>query len=252
MAKIPAAAHAARNAQESARHKRRQRSAIGVAVAIAIALTGALVAFQLTGSDQPCGDREPSTRLRFPGPPPMTIDVDHTFYIAHLDTSVGKIDMTLDTVLGPRTVNNFVFLARAGFYDGMTFHRVESTADHALVQTGDPCGTGHGGPGYTYDGEKPSPITQYNRGTVAMANTGDPSSNGSQFFIIARDHPALSSPRSFPRYTFFGYVTSPESLETLDKMVSVPLDGTRPITSIRLNTVTIEETKDFPLDDEAP
>ena len=90
------------------------------------------------------------------------------------------------------TVNNFVFLARQGFYDGVTFHRV---IPNFMAQTGDPTGTGTGGPGYRFNDE---PVTRkYVRGTLAMANAG-PNTNGSQFFIVHKDYPLP------PNYTIFG------------------------------------------------
>lgn len=181
-------------------------------------------------------------KKRFSAPPCNVIeDKRASLYIARLETSMGTIIITLDPVLAPESVNNFLFLARTGFYDGLQFHRVENASDHALVQTGDPTGTGRGGPGYTYAGSTPSPITRYARGVVAMANTGTPASNGSQFFVIVRDYEALGPPQTMPRYTFFGYVDDPSSLRVLDAMVQVPVDGTRPVTPVTITKVTVTE-----------
>ena len=103
----------------------------------------------------------------------------------------------------PKTVSNFVYLATGGFYDGLTFHRVESW----VVQGGDPTGTGRGGPGYQFEDEKVT--RQYTRGIVAMANAG-PNTNGSQFFILTQDTPLQ------PDYTIFGEVT--KGMNVVDKI----------------------------------
>lgn len=127
-----------------------------------------------------CSAREPDPApepATYPAPPPMTIDpsVDYT---ATLETSCGTIVIALDADAAPMTVNNFVFLAREGFYDGLTFHRVVTGF---VIQGGDPEGDGRGGPGYTFPDELPT--DGYPAGSVAMANSG-PDTNGSQFFIV--------------------------------------------------------------------
>jgi cyclophilin family peptidyl-prolyl cis-trans isomerase len=118
-------------------------------------------------------------------------------YVATLDTGRGEIEMTLDPSKAPKTVNNFVFLAREGFYNGLTFHRV---VDGFVIQGGDPEGTGSGGPGYRFEDE---PVQgEYIAGSVAMANAG-PNSNGSQFFISTVDNRG----RLAKSYNLFGQVT---------------------------------------------
>jgi cyclophilin family peptidyl-prolyl cis-trans isomerase len=118
-------------------------------------------------------------------------------YLATLDTDRGEIEMTLDSKRAPKTVNNFVFLAREGFYDGLTFHRV---VDGFVIQGGDPEGTGRGGPGYRFEDE---PVQgDYIAGSVAMANAG-PNTNGSQFFISTEDNRT----RLTKSYNLFGQVT---------------------------------------------
>jgi cyclophilin family peptidyl-prolyl cis-trans isomerase len=108
-----------------------------------------------------------------------------------------RINLELNPAEAPQTVNNFVTLARDGFYDGVTFHRV---VPGFVIQGGDPTGTGRGGPGYRFNDE---PVRRsYKAGTVAMANAG-PNTNGSQFFICLEDQPGLP-----PNYTIFGDVTS--------------------------------------------
>lgn len=129
------------------------------------------------------------------GPPPMQIDPD-TVYQVRLETNRDDILMELDPGLAPTTVNNFVALARDGYYDGLTFHRVVSGF---VIQGGCPRGDGTGGPGYRFEDE---PVRgEYTLGAVAMANSG-PDTNGSQFFICIDD----CRQKLEPLYNLFGYV----------------------------------------------
>ncbi len=112
--------------------------------------------------------------------PEQVIDPAHR-YVATITTDRGDIVIALDPARAPKSVNNFVFLAREGFYDGLTFHRV---VDDFVIQGGCPEGSGRGGPGYRFDDE---PVQgEYEPGAVAMANSG-PNTNGSQFFICTVD-----------------------------------------------------------------
>src|SRR5579875_138128 len=115
---------------------------------------------------------------QYSAPPPMTIDVNKT-YVAHLETSRGEIVVELFPKEAPKTVNNFVFLARDGFYDGTIFHRV---IQNFMIQGGDPSGTGRGGPGYRFEDEIKGNPHKHRVGALSMANAG-PNTNGSQFFI---------------------------------------------------------------------
>ena len=119
-------------------------------------------------------------------------------YTATIETDKGNIVMDLDPSRAPKTVNNFVFLAREGFYDGLTFHRV---VDDFVIQGGCPEGSGRGNPGYRFEDEPV--IGEYIPGAVAMANSG-PNSNGSQFFICTVDDRAKLG----KQYNLFGQVTS--------------------------------------------
>ncbi|MGN6727499.1 MAG: peptidylprolyl isomerase [Tepidisphaeraceae bacterium] len=110
--------------------------------------------------------------------PEMTIDAGKT-YTATFDTSRGQIVVDLFADRAPATVNNFVTLARDGFYDGTVFHRV---INDFMVQGGDPTGTGRGGPGYRFNDEQAALKIKHERGSLSMANAG-PNTNGSQFFI---------------------------------------------------------------------
>ena len=129
--------------------------------------------------------------------PDMNINQDATYRVT-LGTSKGEIVMELDPKLAPITVNNFVNLARDGYYTGLTFHRV---VPDFVIQGGCPEGTGTGGPGYRFDDE---PVTgEYVLGAVAMANAG-PNTNGSQFFICIDD----CRSKLAPAYNLFGFVSS--------------------------------------------
>lgn len=132
-----------------------------------------------------------------PNPPEHEID-DNTIYTVTITTDRGTIVADLDPQLAPTTVNNFVSLARRGFYDGLTFHRVEPGF---VIQGGDPDGDGRGGPGYRFEDE---PVRgDYVAGALAMANAG-PDSNGSQFFVCLSD----LTGRLDKKYNLFGHVTS--------------------------------------------
>ncbi len=145
----------------------------------------------------------PTAKLNKPSwktAPAMTIDTSKT-YTATIKTDAGSFVVTLDPSTTPLAVNNFVFLAKHNFYDCVSFHRV---IPQFMDQTGDPTGTGSGGPGYKFADELPKAASpQYPIGSVAMANSG-PNTNGSQFFVVAGSQ-AASLP---PNYTLFGQVTS--------------------------------------------
>jgi cyclophilin family peptidyl-prolyl cis-trans isomerase len=136
-------------------------------------------------------------------------------YQAVVETSKGRIVIDLFQDDAPETVNNFVFLARHGFYDGVVFHRV---LDGFMAQTGDPTGSGRGGPGYTFGDETDNGRSHTGKGVLSMANAG-PGTNGSQFFITFTETPWLDG-----KHTVFGQVM--EGLEVLDKLQRV--DPMRP------------------------
>lgn len=140
-------------------------------------IAGVLLGMQLAwvGLGRAAQARE---RKQYDKPPEMTIDPSKT-YVATFDTARGKIVCELFAKDAPKTVNNFVFLAREGFYDGTTFHRV---IEDFMIQGGDPTATGRGGPGYTFEDEIKDNPHQFKVGSLAMANAG-PDTNGSQFFI---------------------------------------------------------------------
>jgi peptidyl-prolyl cis-trans isomerase B (cyclophilin B) len=115
-----------------------------------------------------------------------------------METDKGTINLELYPQHAPKTVNNFVFLAREGFYDGLKFHRVIA---NFMVQGGDPTGTGRGGPGYKFEDELTGNPLKHETGTLSMANAG-PNTNGSQFFITHAPQPHLNG-----KHTVFGKVT---------------------------------------------
>lgn len=128
----------------------------------------------------------------------MTVATNRT-YRATIETNKGTIELELYPEHAPQTVNNFVFLAGEGFYDGVSFHRVISDF---MIQGGDPTGTGRGGPGYRFEDEFKGNPLRHERGVISMANAG-PNTNGSQFFITHGPQPHLDG-----RHTVFGKVVS--------------------------------------------
>ena len=146
--------------------------------------------------------------------PEMEIDTDKLYDVT-IATGKGDILMELDPQLAPKTVNNFVSLARNGYYDGLTFHRV---VPEFVIQGGDPEGTGRGGPGYQFEDE---PVKgDYIEGAVAMANSG-PNTNGSQFFICTVD----DRHKLDKKYNLFGFMMKGMSvvkdIQVGDKMDTV-------------------------------
>ncbi|MCC6748575.1 MAG: peptidylprolyl isomerase [Deltaproteobacteria bacterium] len=157
----------------------------------------------------------------------MTIDAKKK-YTATIETSAGTMTAELFPEDAPMTVNNFVFLAREGFYEGAIFHRV---IPGFMIQGGDPTGTGTGGPGYKF---KDEPVTRrYLRGTLAMANAG-PDTNGSQFFVMHQDY------RLPPNYTIFGKLLDGEPV--VDTIATAPKGAQdRPTNPVQIRRVTVTE-----------
>ncbi len=148
-------------------------------------------------------------------PPAMIIDPSKTYY-ATIETERGNIELELYPQYAPKTVNNFVFLAQEGFYDGVAFHRVIA---NFVIQGGDPTGTGAGGPGYRFEDEVKNNPLKHERGVISMANAG-PNTNGSQFFITHSPQPHLNG-----RHTVFGKVVKGmevvDAIRQGDKMLKV-------------------------------
>ena len=209
-------------------------------VALAILLALALVA--CNGDDESATVAEPepapaptaqpettgeSMSMQYSSPPELTIDTGKT-YKAVITTTKGEIALDLFASEVPNTVNNFVFLAREGFYDNVIFHRV---IPGFMIQGGDPTGTGMGGPGYRFNDE---PVRRpYVQGTLAMANAG-PNTNGSQFFIM---HADFALP---PNYTIFGQATSGQ--DVVDAIATSPRGANdRPNEPTQILSVEITE-----------
>ena len=163
----------------------------------------------------------------------MTIDATKT-YTATVTTDIGPITLSLDAKTAPKAVNSFVFLAKQHFFDCIVFHRV---VQGFVDQTGDPTGTGTGGPGYSFADEPPAKATpQYPLGSLAMANSGA-NTNGSQFFFVAG--PAGESLP--PSYTLFGAVTAGQSVVDKINASGAPASNSQgtPTTEHRMVSVTV-------------
>jgi peptidyl-prolyl cis-trans isomerase B (cyclophilin B) len=153
-----------------------------------------------------------------------------------METSLGTIITSIDGSLSPIAAGNFVALAECGFYDGVGFHRL---VPGFVIQGGDPDGTGTGGPGYTIEDE---PVTAtYHRGTLAMARTQEPDSQGSQFFVVLDDE-AAAALASYNTYAIFGEVT--DGMDVVDAIAATPNSGAPnnaaldPITMDRVTVAT--------------
>lgn len=197
----------------------------------AIATTAAATPLPATAQGSPIVGHPPIAQ--WPAPPAMTIDPNGS-YSATLATSDGNIGVQLLPKIAPNAVNNFVFLAKNGFYHDVPIHRV---IGDFMFQSGDPTGTGTGGPGYNLTDDPVPPGLAYTKGVLAMANTGAPNSGGSQFFIMLGDVPLP------PTYTIFGKVTS--GSEVLDAIAQTPVadngqgEVSAPTTPIGISDVTV-------------
>lgn len=246
-----------RRASERARQRRRRITAgvVGGLVGVAAVASGAVLVFAGGGGEEAapaespgagagatgaagtaaCGAERPAAadaaRPTFDAPPEMEIDPARR-YVATLVTSCGSIRVRLFPKDAPVTVNNFVALARAGFYDGLTFHRVIAGF---MNQGGDPAGDGTGDPGYQFEDEIVDRLTFDEPGLLAMANAG-PGTNGSQFFITVAPAPHLDG-----LHTIFGRVTG--GMDVVELINGLPTDATdRPVEAVYIERVSIEES----------
>jgi cyclophilin family peptidyl-prolyl cis-trans isomerase len=183
--------------------------------------------------------QSPAARKTYSTSPAMQLDPAKK-YTATVDTSLGTFKIQLLASESPIAVNNFVFLSKQGFYNGIIFHRI---IQNFMIQTGDPLGTGAGGPGYKFADELP-PKHKYDPGIVAMANSGA-NTNGSQFFICTgADAHGLDSP-PYNLYTQFGQVS--EGMDVVQKIAAVPVrisaqgETSQPINPPVIKTITITE-----------
>lgn len=175
---------------------------------------------------------QPSVK-QYSSSPAMYLNVSEN-YTGVIETSMGNISFQLNAKDTPLTANNFYFLAKSGFYDGLTFHRV---VKGFVIQGGDPKGDGTGGPGYKFNDEVNS--TQVTEGSLAMANSG-PNTNGSQFFIAVADEPSLNANPSSAYYTVFGKVTS--GMDVVNAIDNVSVDSSsKPLTSVKIITIKMDQ-----------
>lgn len=169
-------------------------------------------------------------RQRFDAAPPMIIDPTKT-YGATMVTSMGTLEIALDPLGAPATVNSFVFLARWHYFDGIVFHRI---IPGFVLQGGDPTGTGSGGPGYRFNDELPK-AGRYELGSLAMANAG-PNTNGSQFFVIS----GPDGMRLPPLYALFGKVV--KGLDVVAAINDIGTPSGKPRERVVIESVTISES----------
>jgi len=241
----------ARRQAELAAARRRKQMRTGRNIAIlAVPLIVVFVILQMRSSG---GESEPTRK--FSKPPALALK-PNTVYSATLGTSEGKMTIALDSTAAPNSVNNFVFLARKHFYDGLTFHRV---AKDFVVQGGDPKGDGSGGPGYKTQVE--TPPTGYQTGSVAWAKgqQDPPGTAGSQFFIVTSAAPApgqgLDALNQQPyQYGIIGAVTDAQSLEVAQKIgaLALPNGDGKPTKKVTIKKVTITESTEPTLPAETP
>jgi cyclophilin family peptidyl-prolyl cis-trans isomerase len=177
----------------------------------------------------PAADGSSPKTQRFDAAPPMVIDPTKS-YTAEMLTSKGALTISLNPIAAPLTVNNFVFLSRWHYYDGVTFHRI---IPGFMCQGGDPEGSGRGGPGYRFEDELPAP-GRYEIGSLAMANAG-PNTNGSQFFIVSGPD-GIGLP---PSYSLFGKVV--KGLDVVKAIESVGSRSGAPSEPVIIESVTVTE-----------
>jgi cyclophilin family peptidyl-prolyl cis-trans isomerase len=177
----------------------------------------------------PNPDGSSEQRQKFSAAPPMIIDTAKS-YTATMVTNKGTLEIVLDALGAPSTVNSFVYLARWHYYDGVIFHRV---IPGFVLQGGDPTGTGTGGPGYKFNDELPKP-GRYELGSLAMANSG-PHTNGSQFFVIS----GPDGQRLPPLYALFGKVV--KGLDVIEAIDALGSRSGTPQERVVIESVTITE-----------
>ena len=182
-------------------------------------------------SECPNADGSSERVTQFAAQPPMCIDPTKT-YTATMQTTIGEMVIHLDAVNAPLTVNNFVYLARWHYFDGLIFHRV---IKGFVIQGGCPEGSGRGGPGYRFADELPK-AGRYEVGSLAMANAG-PDTNGSQFFVITGPS-GVGLP---PSYSLFGKVIKGVEVATAIQEVQTG-PGDRPLEDVVIRSVTVTES----------
>ncbi|GAA3052516.1 peptidylprolyl isomerase [Streptomyces roseofulvus] len=205
---------------EAQRKTKRRNTVIAASLAVVLAAGGAVYAsVSLLGDDAKSTETETAS-----GEPKMAIEAKGTYDFA-LKTNEGEVTITMDAAKTPRTVNSFKHLADKKYFDGTKCHRL-TTAGIFVLQCGDPEGTGMGGPGYTIPDENLDALGKpgadgkvtYKAGTVAMANTGQPGTGGSQFFLVYKDS------KLPPQYTPFGTIDA-AGLKAVQKVGAAGAEG---------------------------
>lgn len=204
---------------------------VGAFIVILLAIAG--IIYAVVSSQNPpqgqTGQNQPPEAMQWDEPPAMQIDTSKGYTATVKMAEGGEFVIQLYPDKAPATVNNFVFLARQGYYDGVTFHRV---LEGFMAQGGDPTGTGRGGPGYLFENED-SDLTFDQAGVVAMANSGR-DRNGSQFFITFGPQERLNG-----GYTIFGQVTS--GMDVVNSITRRNPDENPNFTGDVIESITINE-----------
>ncbi len=209
----------------------RRLAGLAVAAVAVLALAGCVAGGPPT--DGAAGSTVGTPRAGERTPPPMIIDPAKFDYTAQVVTSRGVFTIRLFDDLAPQTVNNFVTLARRNFFANQTFHRITLN----IAQTGDPGGTGTGGPGYSV-ADEPNTVPN-TRGTVAMARTRGATTFGSQWYINLKDNPDLDAGGPGERFYPFGEIVS--GIEVLEALAAVGTEDGRPSDTISVARITITE-----------
>lgn len=206
--------------------------AIGVTAAILLSRGGGNSDSTTTASSNGCKQVSvPKPKQISLKAPPQTVKKGEKL-TAVVETSCGTFDIVLDTLRAPKTTNSFAYLARRGFYDNLTFHRI---APEFVIQGGDPLGDGTGGPGYTVD-EKPPANLAYTKGIVAMAKSSaePPGRSGSQFFVVTTADAGLP-----PEYALVGKVST--GLDVVERIGKLGTPAQKPKQTVLIEKISIEK-----------
>ena len=217
-------------ARERARQKKQTERTIQIIGAVVLGLVVIGLIWLALPEEVPAVPEPQTDLFQYDAAPSMTIDPNKTYFATFTMENGGEFVAQLFADRAPVTVNNFVFLARQGYYDGTTFHRV---LDGFMAQGGDPTGTGMGGPGYQFEDEFTDDLTFDRPGLLAMANSG-PNTNGSQFFITYAPTPHLNG-----RHTIFGEVI--EGMEVVNGITRRDPQQNPDFQGDAIQTITITE-----------
>ncbi|AJY77087.1 peptidylprolyl isomerase [Paenibacillus beijingensis] len=213
--------------------KRRSMSIVSVSIAILAILVAGCGQERISGLAKSGGSKAVYSQM-----PDLNVNPNKS-YVAYVSTTKGDFTIKLFAKEAPITVNNFIFLAQHHFYNGLKFHRI---IDDFMIQTGDPKGDGTGGPGYTIPDEFDTEL-KFKEGIVAMANTGQPNSGGSQFFICTGSD--ADNLNKEPKYSIFGTIES--GMETVKNIAGTPVEEgpgntikSKPTEEVLINSIVIK------------